>query len=129
MRCLTQSGKLKVLVGTGLGVSWRLLISVSLMEPWKATPLLPWSAVGQAARGMSTACLQSVRNTPLLGPCREPILGAAADRAHPPAVPVPTCLTERNVNFYYDDPSFPSATRLAGNVRGNLCPCSSINCV
>lgn len=49
MRCLTQSGKLKVLVGTGLGVSWRLLISISLKEPWKATPLLPWSAVGQAA--------------------------------------------------------------------------------
>ena len=43
-----------------------------------------------AARGMSTTCLYSVRNTPLLGPCQEPIWGAAADRAHRPAVPVPT---------------------------------------
>lgn len=75
MRCLTRSGKLKVLVGAGLAVSWRLLISISLMEPWKATSLLPWSLVGQA-----TSCSGLEHNLPIA--CEEYPSPGALPGAH-----------------------------------------------
>ena len=110
MRCLTKGGKMKVVVGPGRGAAG--LVAPDLRQPCKALDGVTFAPVirrgsgsvcpGEEAQWKSRACLWRVTHPPLLGPGWEP-----TDRGWL----VRHIVTHyEKVNFYYEDPSFPSTT-------------------